>query len=57
MKKKKLLINYSLRLKNNPTQITVREAINDENFENSDEGIVFFSHLKEENLKMKLKNK
>jgi len=53
---KKLLINYSLRLKNNPTQITVREAINDEkNFENSDEGIVFFSHLKEENLKNEIK--
>lgn len=49
---KSLLLNYSLRFKNNPNQITVKEALeNEKSFEKSDEGIVFFSHLKEEELK------
>lgn len=47
-----LLINYSLRFKKSPNQLTVREALeNEKNFEKTEEGIVFFSKLKEENIK------
>lgn len=49
---KNLLLNYSLRFKKHPVEITVKEAIdNERSFEKTDEGTLFFSHLKEEDLK------
>lgn len=52
---KTLLINYSLRFKNLPTTVSVRDAIIDErNFEKTNEGTFFFSKLKEEDEKSAL---
>lgn len=49
---KNLLFNYIIRFKNNTNNITVKEAIeNERSFEKTDEGTLFFSRLKEENLK------
>lgn len=49
---KNLLLNYSIRFRKMPTQITVKEAIENERiFEKTNEGTVFFSKLKEEDKK------
>lgn len=45
---KSLLMNYALRFKQKPSQITVKEALNlERSFENTNEGTVFFSKLKD----------
>lgn len=55
---KTLLLNYALRFKKSPSTVTVKEAIENEKlFEKSDEGIVFFSKLKESNEKEELTGK
>lgn len=52
---KDLLLNYSIRFKKMPTQITVKEAIENERiFEKTNEGVVFFSRLKEEEKRFSL---
>lgn len=49
---KKLLLNYSIRFKNFPKTITVKEAIDNERaFEKTDEATLFFSKLKEKEQK------
>lgn len=49
---KNLLLNYSLRFKKSPSQVSVKEAVDNERiFEKTNEGTVFFSKLKEEDKK------
>lgn len=49
---KNLLLNYSIRFKKLPTEITVKEAIdNERDFEKTDEATLFFSKLKEQDKK------
>lgn len=53
---KQLLLNYVIRFKKKPIEITVKEAIeNERSFEKTDEGTLFFSRLKEENLKQSIR--
>lgn len=49
---KELLLNYTIRFKKSPTEITVKEAIdNERDFEKTDEATLFFSQLKEQEKK------
>lgn len=49
---KNLLLNYSIRFRKLPNEITVKEAIdNERDFEKTDEATLFFSKLKEQDKK------
>lgn len=56
-KEKNLLLNYSSRFEKPPSSITVKDALkNEEDFESTNEGTVFFSQLKEQQAKKNLIN-